>query len=151
MFRDHLSRFQLFLHEVGLGTPEMFQYELTYVNHIPQGDGWTKVDDLGKVFPDFSWRVGTHRFLPQPERINWQTSFVLPNRAGRLHMTIRRGIRRTDGHPLLLFELTARGIGSDKSPEGMWAWFDLAHDWIVLGFADLTGGEVQKNIWRRKS
>ena len=150
MFRSHLSQFQLFLSEIGVGAPELLQYELTYVNHIPQGDGWTGAEDIRKVFPDFSWRADTRRFLPGPDGINWQSSFALPNRAGRLHMTIRRGIRRPDGHPLLLFELTARGIGSDKSPEGMWTWFNLAHEWIVLGFADLTGEEVQRNTWRRK-
>ena len=31
----------------------------------------------------------------------------------------------------------------------MWNWFDLAHEWIVRGFADLTTEKIQQNIWRR--
>jgi hypothetical protein len=42
-------------------------------------------------------------------------------------------------------------MGKDKSPEGMWTWFDLAREWIVRGFTDLTGEEVQKQIWRKKN
>ena len=150
MFRDHLAKFESYLREAKLGTVEPLQYEMTYVNHIPRGDGWTTFNDIGKVFPDFAWRGGTQRFMSAPEGINWRTTFVLPNRAGRLHVTIRHAIRPHDKHPILLFELTARGVGSDKSQEATWSWFDLAHEWIVRGFADLTGEEVQQNIWGRK-
>jgi hypothetical protein len=53
--------------------------------------------------------------------------------------------------PLLVAELTVRGIGPDRSVEGMWSWFDLAREWIVRGFADVTGPDVQQNIWRRNA
>jgi hypothetical protein len=52
---------------------------------------------------------------------------------------------------MLLLELTVRGIGQFKSHEQMWEWFDLAHKWIVYGFADLTSKEVQKEIWKRQN
>jgi uncharacterized protein (TIGR04255 family) len=150
MFRDRLSRFESFLEENKLGIIEPLQYEMTYINHILQGVGWTKMNEIGNVFPDFTLRASEQRFLPEPEGINWRTMFVLPDRAGRLHVTIRRGIHRDSGLSMLLLDLTVRGMGSDKSSEGMWAWFDLAHEWIVRGFADLTGKEVQKKIWRQK-
>lgn len=149
MFRDRWARFELFIREVELGTIEPLQYEITYVNHIPQGEGWTTNNDVGKVFPDFAWRPDQERFLRGIEGINWRTTFLLPQRAGRLHGTIRRGMRREDKYPLLLFELTARGIGDYKTPEVMWAWFDLAHEWMVRAFTDLTGDEVQKKVWKR--
>jgi len=74
----------------------------------------------------------------------------LPDEAARLHVTIRHAKLRDSELPVLLLDLTVRGIGKDMSPEGMLEWFDLAREWIVRGFADLTGEEVQKNIWRRK-
>lgn len=123
---------------------------MTYVNHIPKGDGWETNSDIGNVFSDFAWHAGKERFLSAPDRINWRTSFALPNRAGRLHVKIQTGVFREDEHPLLLFELTVRGIGTDTSAEAMWAWFDLTHEWIVRGFTDLTNPQMQKNIWRRK-
>lgn len=51
--------------------------------------------------------------------------------------------------PIILFELTARGMPKDTSLDAMWEWFDLAHVWIVKGFADLTSTDVRKNIWKQ--
>jgi uncharacterized protein (TIGR04255 family) len=150
LFKDRLSQFESFLRENDLGVIEPHQHEMTYINHIPQGDGWSTLNEIGKVFPGFSLRAIEHRFLPEPEGISWRTSFVLPDEAGRLHVTIRHAMLRDSNLPVLLLDLTVRGIGRDKSPEGMANWFDLAREWIVRGFADLTGDEIQKNIWRRK-
>lgn len=50
MFREHLLRFQVFLEEEHLGALMPEQYELTYVNHIPQGEGWKVNGDIGKCF-----------------------------------------------------------------------------------------------------
>ncbi|MFQ5822102.1 MAG: TIGR04255 family protein [Candidatus Heimdallarchaeota archaeon] len=150
MFRKHLSSFESFLEENGLGRITPLQYEMTYVNHIPKGEGWETINEIGTVFPDFAFRRQPERFLPLPEAINWRTSFVLPERVGRLHVTIRRTVEKESSHPILLLELTVRGIGSEKSFDEMWSWFDLAHEWIVYGFADLTGKEVQRTVWKRK-
>jgi len=136
-FRTNFETFKAFIKENNLGSIQLLQCELTYVNHIPQGEAWTKLSD-------------TQRFLPTLEACNWQTSFVLPEREGRLRTSIRLGKRRSDNHPIILFELTARGIGTDKNDSGIWPWFDLAHKWIVEGFTDLTSKEVQQNVWRRK-
>jgi uncharacterized protein (TIGR04255 family) len=111
MFRTYLLRFVEFLEENNLGTVTPLQYELTYINHIIQGEGWETISDVGKVFPHFSWQTSKNNFLPSPDSINWQTSFALPNRAGRLHTKVQNATRREDGRPVLLFELTARGIG----------------------------------------
>jgi hypothetical protein len=63
---------------------------------------------------------------------------------------IQNGRRVSDNRRLFRFELTARGIGSDVSSEGMRGWFDLAHEWIVLGFADCTGKDMQRTVWGLK-
>lgn len=149
MFKNHLFSFNSFLKENDLGSILPLQYEMTYVNHVPKGEGWETINEIGKVFPDFHFR-SHDRFLPEPEGLNWRTSFILPNQQGRLHATIRKGWRRDTDRPILLLELTVRGIGSDKSLEGTWKWFDLAREWIVYGFSDLTGRGVQKTIWRKR-
>lgn len=150
-FRKYLSIFRTFLEENKIGLIEPLQYELTYVNHIPMGEGWEKTSDIGKIFNDFSWKNDSNRILSNPEIINWRTSFVLPEKAGRLHITIRNAFRRSDNKPLILLEITARGIYKDISTEAMWRWFDLARQWIVRGFSDITSDEIQNNIWRRES
>jgi uncharacterized protein (TIGR04255 family) len=148
-FRSSLETFEGFLKENRFETISPTQYELTYVNHIEQGNTWKRLADIGEVFPDFKWRSLEGRFLPEPETINWQTSFTLPKRAGRLRMSIRLGKRRSDGFPVIVLELTARGIDANRSLSEMWSWFEMAHNWIVCGFTDLTSENMHK-FWRRK-
>lgn len=150
MFRERLATFEDFVEENALGTIEPLQYEMTYMNHIPQGEGWDSMGELGTIFPDFTWRNEKDRFLPQTESISWRTSFALPKRTGRLHVTIRNVQRREDNLPLLLYELTVRGMPADTSRDAMWKWFDLAREWIVRGFEDLTGTDIQTKTWRKK-
>jgi uncharacterized protein (TIGR04255 family) len=149
MFRSHLSQFTQFLAEHSLGAVTPLQYELTYINHIMQGEGWETISDVEKVFPNFSWPTSKDSFLSSPESVNWQLTFMLPDQAGRLRTKLQSATRRGDGHPLLVFELTVRGIGNYTTLETMWNWFALAHEWVVRGFADLTDPQVQKDIWRR--
>ena len=148
-FKKALAAFREFLAEEDLGSVEIRQYEMTYINHIPKGEGWNSLSDLGAVLPDFSWRKNDRRALPPFESVNLRTSFVLPDKQGRLHLTIRDAVRRADDLPILMVELTARGIGEDTSLEAMDSWFALAHESIVRGFADLTDQEVQKKHWER--
>lgn len=149
IFKSRLSEFQIFLKENKLGNIEPRQYEMTYINHICQGEGWMTLNEIGKIFPDFNLRDEGQRFLPAPEGINWRTTYVLPEGCGRLHVTIRNAKHRETGLPMLYLDLTVRGIGSDKTLQGMESWFDLARKWIVLGFADLTGNDVQEKVWGR--
>jgi uncharacterized protein (TIGR04255 family) len=150
LFRKSLSQFEAFLKENKIGEIAHLQYEMTYINHIPQKEGWETLEGIGELFPDFPYRSHGKRILPGPEGINFRMRFELPNQAGRLHVNVRSAELTPTKTPIILLELTARGIGPDKTGEGMWKWFDLAHEWIVYGFADLTSEEVQRKIWKRK-
>lgn len=147
-FRRYLDEFESFLRENELNTVVPSQYEMTYVNHIPEGEGWTSPETVD-LFPDLGWRKKPDRFLPPFEQLNMTWSFVLPEKAGRLHMAISRGVRVKDQRRILVFNITARGIGHDRSLAEMSKWFDVAHEWIVCGFTDVTNEEVQRNIWKR--
>ena len=155
LFKDRYETFLNFLGENDLGIVEPLQYEMTYINHIPQSEGWKTLEDFSKVFPDFPWatddpcKPARKRFLPNPDGRNLRLNFTFPDESGRLHVAIRNGVRHKDNRPVLLLDLTVRGIGAQKSAETMEGWFDVAHDWIVQGFADLCGKEIQDNVWRR--
>lgn len=149
VFQKRLSDFDKFLADYQLGEIRPLQYEMTYVNHIPQGDGWNSLSDMGNVFPDFSRRTNETRFLPDPDQLNWRTSFLLPRGEGRLHAVIRHVQRGSADRPIILLELTARGIADDPTRDKMWKWFDMAHEWIVFGFTDLTGKSLRNDIWRQ--
>jgi len=147
-FEERLLAFREFITENELGTISPLQFEMTYLNHIPIGKGWEKLADVGNVFPDLQWRT-SREFLGAPERLTWRTAFPLPNQTGRLHVSVSSGMRRHDNLAVLVFELTVRGIGADRSLDGLWEWLSVAREWIVRGFADLTGPEMHKNIWKR--
>lgn len=147
-FHSAWQAFLAFCREEQLSEPQINQLELTYINHIPQGEGWDSLTDVGEVLPDLAWRP-KHDFLPSPESIAWQGNFLLPERRGRLHVSVRHAVRRADERPVLLCELTARGMPPLAEPEQIQAWFALGREWIVRGFADLTGPTVQKEIWGR--
>lgn len=129
--------------------PELIQYELTYNNHIVQGDLWEEPGDLGNIF-NFANVSIDGAILSKPEHVNWRTTFLLPDNAGRLHATIRtNSVRRSDNKPVIMFELTVRGMAKDVNEKSRRKWFDVAREWIVRGFTDLTTNKSQQDLWRR--
>ncbi len=151
LFYNRLARFTNFLEEQGLGKIDPRQYELTYINHIPAGQGWERLADVGKVFPDFSWRVDENRALQSPSAINWVTVINLPENVGRLRSTLVLAVNRATKQPIFSLDMTVRGMAKDKSPEAMRHWFEQAHEWIVRGFVDMTSDEIRHKFWGQKA
>jgi uncharacterized protein (TIGR04255 family) len=145
LFKAKLEIFREFVREIRPDELVPKQLEITYVNHIPLGKGWNSVTDMGNVFPDFSWKQDKERM--QPESVNWRVSFTLPGGVGRLHATVRSGRSIPDNKPILLFDITARGIGEDRTTEGMKRWFVEAHNQIVKAFVKMTTPEMQA-VWK---
>ena len=148
-FEKNIRNFEVFIRENELGELSIKSLELTYINHIIQDEGWKSLRDFGTVFPDCRWKVKSTRFLPVPNAIAWHTSFPLPEGQGTLRVKVDIGSRRSDDHPLLVFELRVTGSAANFSLDNMEEWFSTAHQWIVRGFADLTGPKIQNEIWKR--
>jgi uncharacterized protein (TIGR04255 family) len=149
-FENVLNTIVNFFEELGLGELKPIEYELSYINQIPKGQGWNTIDDLPRIFSDFVWGQTTERFLPNPVSLLWQADFPFPGKKGRLAVNLRQAFRISDKVPLFLFELKAQGFDESTSNSAMREWFDLAHEWIVRGFTDLTTPEVQKLFWERE-
>ena len=62
MFQDHFDTFLEFLNEHELGEITPKQYEMTYVNIIPEGEGSTRLLIHRKCF-QITWRDIKERFL----------------------------------------------------------------------------------------
>jgi uncharacterized protein (TIGR04255 family) len=149
-FKVNFEVFGKFLEKEGLGPPKPIECELTYINHILKGEGWESIPEIREVIPDLNWRSANKRFLPEPRHLGWRVSFALPEDKGLLHVKLDHGLRKIDNRPVFILDLTARGLGADKSLDTVWNWFELAHEWIVWGFTDLTSPETQKAIWQRE-
>jgi hypothetical protein len=116
------------------------QLEMTYFNVIKG----TSTDFL----IDHQRLQGADRFLPEPEAVNWRTQYVLPESMGRLHMAALSRRNVATGEKAIQLELTARGMPRDAHSEPACdGWFDLAHEWITQGFADITSPALH-TAWR---
>jgi uncharacterized protein (TIGR04255 family) len=145
-FFEQFEKLEAFLAEQELPTIHPHQFEITYVNHIPQGQGWETLADIGRVFPDFSWRRPRNGVCA-PAGISWTTVLDMPNQRGRLRAVINNAVSRLAKRQWLSLEITVRGLPAESSKESMKVWFDEAHQFINTTFVDLTSAEIRETIW----
>lgn len=151
-FKDNLGKFDKFLQEEKIGQIVPNQCEVTYINNIPKGKGWDSFNDIGEVMTLVAPKNKGH-FLPEIERAKFGSCFIIPdkdgNPIGRLHLSLDPGIRKTDGHPTLRLDLTARGRPLSANFQGAFDFFEIGHVWIVRGFDSVTSAKMHK-IWERQ-
>ena len=138
-FREQWSRYKEFLALEGLGTPTPAQLEMTYFNFWPGGTAWLR---------DYQRDEAQNRFLEPPDAISWKVVHNLPDSCGRLHIGAASARHAASNGKGIRLDLTARGLPKDPSDASCEQWFDLAHEWITQGFADITTGEAHK-AWGR--
>ena len=148
-FEKIINNIVNFFKEFKFGDLEPTEFELTYINHIPKGEGWDTINDLPKIFSDLVWNYDKRRFLPNPQRVAWHVGFLLPEDNGNLIVSLNHAIRKEDKVPLLVLELKTIGTKQLDGKEAIRGWFDLAREWIVRGFTDITTSKIQK-IWGRE-
>ena len=150
-FRGEVAVLEDFLRDEKLGTLAVNQCEVTYVNHIEPSGAWSRHGQLEKVFSIWSGLTNAS-FLPNPEDAGLRTRFVIPDETGkpigRLHVVVHPAWKKEDNSPLLILNMTARGVPTGEGIAGAFAFFDVGRRWIVKGFADLTTPEMQR-VWER--
>lgn len=143
-FNREWTRFNDFLHNEGLETPELKQAEVSYVNHI---DVESDFSNLPSIFP--SWNGFKKKgFLPFPEAIGFNAVFVIPENKGRLYITAQPVLRHHDLKSVLQLTLTAKTIIDSNSNKDVIDALKLGHEWVVSGFADFTS-EKMHLVWQR--
>jgi uncharacterized protein (TIGR04255 family) len=149
-FDDVLQRFIRFVAENDLGEFRPNQWEVTYINHIPQGTVWGTPADWGFFKP-----LGNVPSIPgiiDSESFQGEWHFLIPERKGRLHIQWQHGTRlREDKPDYVQLTLTARGgIELAKDPlEAVGRGLDLGHDVIVRSFERLMSDDANQ-YWRLK-
>ncbi len=147
-FTKYLLVFEKFLQKENLGSINPERCELSYINHIPKGDGWESPIDVTNIFRDICWNT-EGRFLPEPVSVGGQAVFQLPDNKGRLELILQQAFRKTDRREMFVLQNKATGLGEDKNMEAVKEWFNVAHKWIVCGFTDVTKENIQKDVWQR--
>lgn len=146
-FHGAWERFIQFVSDNKVGSIRTNQYELTYINHIVGEQGSFPVE-WGRHLPLFAWdRARSFGFLPDPKGALMNVRFALPDGRGSLQVSAKHASRISDKKGILALELTARGMAKPDWSD-MSNWFELAHEWIVKGFTDLTSSHAHK-VWGR--
>lgn len=148
-FEHDWAVFCAFLREFELGSPEVNQCEVTYINHFEIGRELDAYGEAHKVIRLLSSEARSE-FLPGPEIVRINTTYMMADKKGRLHVELQPVIRRHDAREMLQLTLTARGRPASSRPKDVLEWFDMGHEWIVRGFTDLTT-EAMHRLWRRTS
>jgi len=135
-----------------LGEIVPMQCEITYVNHLLAGAGWTRHGDLDSVVT--TWRNQySDSYLPAPEDVRFLARYRMNDEQGeprgRLHVTVHPAFRTVDKQPIIVMKLTARGTPRSASEADAYALFDREHEWIVRGFTSITTKGMH-SVWRRK-
>ena len=136
-----------FLAGVALPPPNITQYEMMYVNHMPAGHLWESPEDVSKIFP---WLTSQHTALAGPSEVEVALHYELPECRGRLHVGIKTGTRQTDNVRVVQMELLVRGAPTvERAPSEMSDWLATARSAIVRTFAELTGPTAHVH-WERE-
>jgi len=143
------GRFCEFLKDETLERPRINQCEVVYVNNIEYEKGWNGYGELDRVIATLATPKSKNRFLPSPERISMQVTYLLEDGAGRLYVSFVPVIRTRDGKEVLQMTLTARGAPKSPREEDVFGWLDLGRKWIVRGFADFTTAEMHR-VWGKQ-
>lgn len=120
---------------------------MTYVNHLEVGKGWSSAADIGNVFPAWVGRT-SGSFLPSPEGVAFEARYLIPDRAGRLRISVRPAIRNSDGVEIIQMNVSARGGPRGSDDGSLIDWIDKGREWVVRGFADFTSVAMH-GIWKR--
>lgn len=147
-FEKAWDKFHHFVQQEQLGTIAATQCEVTYFNHIEfssENSGWAGLDS---IFPQ--WSCGSSSgFLPEPEAINMNLTYPIPDRRGRLRFSLEPVFRHADAKELIQFTVAAKIIPSTEDGRTVMEAIELGHEWAVCGFADFTSAEMHQ-IWQRK-
>jgi uncharacterized protein (TIGR04255 family) len=148
-FEQEWNEFKSFVTEQDVGEISVQQCEITYVNDIVQGDGWSQFQEALALF-SYQWAKRSEVFLPMPETLAITGSFLMPKKAGRLHIIVQHLRRQIDNREAVQLTLTARGKPASGTDDDVLAWMDLGHEWIVRAFGDLTSDQAHK-LWKRRN
>jgi uncharacterized protein (TIGR04255 family) len=141
-----------FLKSEEVGEIEPNQCELTYVNHMPAGEGWATHGEADHVVTVWKNEY-SESYLSSPEDVAVAMRYRMHDGKGaplgRLHITFHPAMRAADASPIFAMNLTARGEPKPADLDGALNLFDLQHEWIVRGFASVTTPHMHE-IWRRR-
>lgn len=147
-FLKEFEGFLGFCRQERLDDPKPNLCEVTYVNHIFPVDDESAVDLFGKVFAGLRWQVAD-QFLPNPEGATFNRAYVIGEQKGRLYAEASVAYQSKEQKEFVFLKLTGRVNHPSGDCGKVAESLQLAHDWVVNGFASITEIEIQDSRWER--
>lgn len=141
-FDDTLRRFTAFVEQLSLGDILPNQWEITYVNHVPQGDLWRSPEDISSIFDGLPILRDSPTAL-RFEAFTGEWHFAIAPQQGRLH--IEAGFIRSGAPAESVFRLTLTARGPANNVAEMKTGLDLGRRTIVRTFAEVASKEAKKH------
>jgi uncharacterized protein (TIGR04255 family) len=140
MFQEDWATYREFLKDENLAEPNVFQCDVTYINHFVKGREWKTLEDIATLFPrmkfDFKGALVT------------SFSFAATVAENQVRMEASPALRH-DGTPIVQLTLNVSGKPAGTSETSIWAKLDDCHKLLVETFAEITAEDLQKRIWKR--
>jgi len=150
-FDEVLAGFERYIREHDLGQLTANQWEVTYVNQMPEGTVWQGPEEWPGVFRSLPGLAVVPDGL-RLEGLAGHWHFEIEPRRGRLHVALQHAYVGGDPEQeALVMKLTARGPidrqqnASRAIDDGL----DLGHDVIVESFEELTSPRAHE-YWNRE-
>ena len=140
MFQADWATFQAFLRDESLPAPNVFQCDVTYINHFVKGREWNTLDDIGPILQ----RVK----LELKDAVLTSISFGASIGDKQLKVDGAPGLR-SDGTPIVQLTLNVCGKPASTSETNLWTKLDECHKLLVETFAEITADDLQKRVWKR--
>ena len=147
LFEQRLGELRDFVERQQLGTIEVVQAELNYVNALPvEQGGQGRIDRFLRGW----WGTADHH-LGEPEQARVALTFSVPD-VGRPPVRMYVAVdpaEGPEGQALLFFGLTVRGAPLHGMIGDSLEFMDRAHDHLVRSFTELTP-EPMHEAWGRR-
>jgi uncharacterized protein (TIGR04255 family) len=140
MFEEDWAVYREFLKSEGLPQPNVFECDVTYINHLVKGREWQKLDDIAPLFQRMKFDV--------KGAVVTSFSFVATVANNQVRMEASPALR-PDGTPIIQLKLNVNGKPASPSETDIWAKLDDCHKLLVETFAEITADDLQKRLWKR--
>lgn len=146
LFLDHLKRWEAYCEFAKIGPLNIRNCELTYVNHIPKGEGWVEQKELAALFPGL---MASDAPKGMPARTGFAYSSVHEFPTLQLRADIRHGFIGEERKEIMGLELKAESAGHlRQGADALKQWFADANEAIVTSFVAMTNPTTQKEVWK---
>ncbi len=148
-FLEELEKFRQFCHSEDLGELQPNLCEVTYVNRIAPNETESAITLFGNMFTGLKWKSSTG-FLGEPEQTAFNRVWTIGENAGRLYAEASLALNSESKRDEVHLRMTGRVNHISGEMTTIADSIQLAHDWVVQGFASITESEIQKDRWGLK-